>query len=297
MLLGYRFHRSLSAVAANFPFRRIHMFGFGKKKKDSKAVSSKRRLKVGLALSGGGARGFAHIGAFKAFSQEGISFDYVAGTSVGSIMGAMYAAGYDWQTIRNEATVVTRRDLINKLTVVGSDSANVKRVAERLLADKTFADLSLPFTAVAVDIESGDEVHLTSGVVADAVAASSAVPILFTPYYLDGKYLVDGGLLNNMPADVCRNMGADVVISVDLNSYRGKGTTTRNVLGMAIATWNITTKGTVYKGYMSSDVVITPDLREFKSTRLEGIDDMIQIGYDATMAQMDEIKRVISLIY
>lgn len=273
-----------------------NMLGLFKKKSENKVKPTKpvrRKYKAGLALSGGGTRGFAHVGVMKALDELGVTFDYVAGTSVGSIMGAMYASGFGWQQIRDEATKVTKRDLINRLTVIGSDSHNIKRVAERLLGEKTFDELKIPFKAVAVDIQSGDEVVIDQGLVSDAVAASSSVPILFTPYSLDGRDLVDGGLLNNMPADVCRGMGADVVVSVDLNSARGKGTTSRSIPSVVIASWNITTKGTMYKGYLASDVVITPDLSAYRNYKLDGLDEMIEEGYRATMEKAEEIKALL----
>lgn len=271
------------------------MFGKFKKKTTTKkpVKQAKRKYKAGLALSGGGTRGFAHIGVFKALEELGAHFDYVAGTSVGSIMGAMYASCISWQQIRDEAAKLTKRDIINKLMVIGSDSRNIKRIAERLLGEKTFDDLALPFSAVAVDIQSGDEVVISSGSVADAVAASSSVPVLFTPYKIGGQELVDGGLLNNMPADVCRKMGADVVVSVDLNSARGKGTTSRSIPGIVIASWNITTKGTMYKGYLASDLIITPNLSQYKNYKLDGLDEMIEEGYRATMEKAEEIEQLL----
>lgn len=255
----------------------------------------KLKFKLGLALSGGGTRGFAHIGVLKAFEEERIKFDCVAGTSIGSMMGAMYCAGISIESMIELSKSVKRQEILNKPWAIGSDSANIARVANQLLNDKTFEELSTPFTAVAVDITDGQEVLLTSGNVARAVSASCAVPALFTPVVIDDMVLVDGGLLNNMPADICRLMGAEIVIGVDLNHNRGKGTTSRKLKDTLIATWNITTKSTMYKGHHNSDIVIEPELGQYKNTSLDHVDEMIAEGYRVAMEAMPEIKELLQI--
>lgn len=257
---------------------------FGKKSK-----TNKHNYKLGLALSGGGTRGIAHIGVFKAFEEAGLKFSCVAGTSAGSILGAMYCKQLPWQEMLSAAKQLTKKDILDKKFVLGSDSQNVANVVTKILGETTFEQLKIPFAAVAVDISKGEEVVLDSGDVATAVAASSAVPALFTPVKKDGMVLVDGGLLNNMPADVCRRMGADVVVSVDLNHTRGSGTTSSKILDILIASWTITTKSSVYKGELNSDVIITPELSAYKNTRLENIDEMFEEGYRAAVAKLDVI--------
>lgn len=263
-------------------------------KKYAHTKRSKLKCKVGLALSGGGTRGFAHVGVLKAFSEEGIDFYCVAGTSVGSLIGALYAAGVGTDAILEQARLLSKREIVKRF-LINSDSANIARIANRFLMDKTFEDLSLPFAAVAVDISSGNEVVLCSGNVAQAVSASCSVPALFKPVALDGMMLVDGGLLNNMPADVCRNMGADVVIGVDLNHRRGEGTKSTKLVDILLATWDITTKSTMYKGLQNSDLVIEPELKEFKRTSLDKIDEMVAEGYRAAREKMPEIKKLLGL--
>lgn len=254
----------------------------------------KLKYKLGLALSGGGTRGFAHIGVIKAFQEEHIKFDCVAGTSFGSLIGSLYCADVGTDIMIEGAKRITRKELLSKIWI-NSDSANIARVANRLLIDKTFSDLSTPFAAVAVDLVSGEEIVLNKGNVAKAVSASCAVPALFKPVEIDGMQLVDGGLLNNMPADVCRNMGAEVVIGVDLNHNRGKGTKSRKLANTIIATWNITMKSTMYKGTMNSDLVIEPELSEFNRTSLEHIEQMVEEGYRATKERMAEIKQLLDI--
>ena len=272
---------------------------FGRKTADKKVKAEQNgfrnlKFKLGLALSGGGTRGFAHIGVLQAFKEERIKFDCVAGTSAGSLIGAMYCADVTCEQMIEVAKQVTRKEILGKF-LINSDSGNIAKVANRLLADKTFKQLSVPFAAVAVDISDGQEVWLTKGSVAEAVSASCAVPALFKPVEIDGMVLVDGGLLNNMPADVCRSMGAEIVIGVDLNHHRGSGTKSRKLKDTLVATWDITTKSTMYKGIMSSDLVIEPELLEFKRTSLQHIDQMVEEGYRAAKEKMAEIKELLQI--
>lgn len=264
---------------------------FRRKQNDDGFVKS--RYKLGLALSGGGTRGFAHLGVLKAFAEHRIRFDYVTGTSAGSLAGAIYCADLNLDEVIAQARTVTRRELVNKRFAIGSDSANIQNLADRFLQGVTFDKLRTPFACVAVDILSGSEVILDEGNVSQAVAASCAVPALFTPVSRDGMLLVDGGLLNNMPADVCRRMGADIVIGVDLNHTRGQGAKSPRIWDTLIATWNITTKSTMYKGQMNSDLVLEPELKVYKNTTLDNIDERIEEGYKAAISKMDEIKQLI----
>ena len=254
----------------------------------------KLKFKLGLALSGGGTRGFAHIGVLNAFEEEHIKFDCVAGTSIGSLIGALYCANVGVDQMIEEAKRVTRKDVVSRFWI-NSDSANIANVANRLLHDKTFEDLSTPFSAVAVDLVDGQEVVLSSGNVPKAVSASCAVPALFKPVEIDGMVLVDGGLLNNMPADVCRTMGAEIVIGVDLNHHRGEGTTSRKLHNTLVACWHIVSKSTMYKGIHNSDVVIEPELKNFANTSLSFIDEMVEEGYRAAKEKMAEIKETLGI--
>ncbi len=254
----------------------------------------KLKHRVGLALSGGGTRGLAHIGVLKAFHEQRIGFDCVAGTSIGSFIGSLYCAGVGTDAMIEEARLVQKRELLSRFWL-NSDSANIERIANRLLVDKTFDQLDIPFAAVAVDVMTGNETVLDSGPVAKAVSASCAVPALFKPVQMGDMVLVDGGLLNNMPADVCRQMGAELVIGVDLNHSRGSGARSRRLPDILVATWAITTKTTMYKGQQNSDVVIEPELREFSRASLDNIDEMVAEGYRAAMEKMPQIKKLLGV--
>lgn len=185
--------------------------------------------KIGLALSGGGARGLAHIGVLKVFEQEGIAIDYLAGTSMGGLIAAAYAAGMSSDSLEREALRMASIRRLLALVDLSRPRRGLfegQKVNEYLvshLGDRTFDDLQLPLTLVAVDLNIGQEVHLNQGRVADAVRATIAIPGIFTPVERDGQLLVDGGVLNNLPTDVVHGMGADVVIAIDIFSDgRGK---------------------------------------------------------------------------
>lgn len=181
---------------------------------------SAEQPKVGLALSGGGARGLAHIGVLKVLEREEIPIDFLAGTSMGGVIAAGYAAGLDAAYLEQEALRMSRwRSLLPLVdrSLPGLGLVKGERVRDYLVShigETTFDQLRIPLALVAVDLLTGEEVVLRSGVVADAVRATISLPGVFAPFPLDGRLLVDGGVLNNLPADVVRGMGADVVIAV-----------------------------------------------------------------------------------
>ncbi len=181
------------------------------------------RPTLGLALGGGGMRGIANIGVLKALTQAGIVPDYIAGTSMGGIIAALYATGLSIAEIEVEALHLAKRSQVVKLVdwLPGRrglmKGQNIYNYLTRLIGDNiTFDDLQLPIALTAVDLIHRDEVVLRAGRVVDAVRASMAVPGVFEPVELAGRRLVDGGVLNNVPADVARDLGADVVIAVDV---------------------------------------------------------------------------------
>jgi NTE family protein len=184
-------------------------------------VSQTNKPVLALALGGGAARGWAHIGVIRALLARGIKPEIVCGTSIGALVGAAYASG---ELDRFEAWV-KRLSLIDvvgfmDVSLNGGLLKGQKLMAffERTFADRPIEQLSLPFAAVACDLHTGAEVWLRDGSTADAVRASIALPGLLTPVHYRGKTLVDGGLVNPVPVSLARAMGADVVIAVDLNA-------------------------------------------------------------------------------
>ncbi len=177
--------------------------------------------RIGLALGGGSARGWAHIGVIRALADAGIEPDIVCGTSIGALVGAAYAGGEidrleAWVRSLRLQTVVSFLDFsLNGGLIKGDKLIDFFRSH---FVDRDIRELERPFGAVATDLQRGREVWLREGRVTDAVRASIALPGLFTPVQRDGGWLVDGGLVNPVPVSLCRAMGADIVIAVDLNA-------------------------------------------------------------------------------
>ena len=180
--------------------------------------------RIGLALGGGGARGLAHIGVLKVLEREGIAIDLLSGTSMGGLISAGYAVGMSASDLEQEALQMAS---VRRLLALVDRSLprrglfQCQRVMDYLtlhLGDHTFDDLRIPLALVAVDVNTRQEVILRQGRIVDAVRASISIPGLFAPVERGDQLLVDGGVLNNLPVDVVRSMGADVVIAVDVHS-------------------------------------------------------------------------------
>lgn len=178
-----------------------------------------KEKRLGLALSGGGARGMAHVGVLQVLDEAGIPIACIAGTSAGSLAGAVYAGGYRGARLAELALAVRWRDIARpSRSRAGLISFGpLESYLDYLLGDPTFADLEIPYAAVAGDLDTGQAVVLHEGRLAPAVRASCSVPGLVTPVDLDGRRLVDGAIANNLPISVVRELGADVVVAVNLH--------------------------------------------------------------------------------
>jgi NTE family protein len=179
-----------------------------------------RKPRIGLALGSGSARGWAHIGVIRALEEHGVKFDLICGTSIGALVGAVYASGQlqqleDWVTSLAWSKVVRLMDITWKGGLIrGQRLFNLFRAT---FQDLDIAELATPFGAVATELESGREIWLRHGKLLDVVRASCAMPGLFTPVVHGGAVLVDGGLVNPVPVSMCRAFGAELVIAVDLS--------------------------------------------------------------------------------
>jgi NTE family protein len=180
-----------------------------------------RRPKIGFVLGAGSARGWAHIGVLRALTEEGIKPDFIAGCSVGALVGAAFAAGrldqleawaiaLDWKRMLRLADFGLRGGLIR--------GRRVREVFREQFVERSFSELPVQFAAVATDLHSGQEIWLREGKVSDAISASIAVPGLFQPVLYEDRFLVDGSVVNPIPVSLCRAMGADVVVAVDLGT-------------------------------------------------------------------------------
>ena len=177
--------------------------------------------KVGLALSSGGARGSGHVGVLKVLAENGIEPDFIAGSSMGAQVGGIYATGIGLDAVeqlwRSSSFGDVFKTLFPTIPWSGWSSGNgITRFLRKLIGDPAVEHLDLPFAAIATDLRSGRPHPITRGSLVDAIRASVSVPGLFRPVWLDGRLLIDGGVSNTLPVDTARDLGADVVIAVDV---------------------------------------------------------------------------------
>ena len=280
------------------------------------------RPKIGLVLSGGAARGLAHIGVLKALEEQGIHIDAIAGTSMGAVIGGLYASGYkvdeleklalgiDWQQALSDAPpradVPFRRkqddrDFLVKQKLSFRDDGslglplgviqgqNLALLLESLLAHasdtRDFDKLPIPFRAVATDIASGEKVVFRKGHLPQVIRASMSIPAVFAPVELDGRLLVDGGMTDNIPLDVAREMGVDIAIVVDIGTplrSRKQLTTVVDVLNQSITLMTRSNSEEQLATLHPDDVLVQPALVSFGVTDFGKAQEMIDAGYRAT---------------
>ncbi len=261
-------------------------------------LSRKNTVRLGLALGSGGAKGMAHLGAIKAFEEEGIHFDYITGTSIGSIVGALYAKGYTSADMTGVVESLNRKEFARNLRPFADMDFAEAYIGEYLEGD--IPSLPKPFAAWATDGATNEGVLLSEGSIARALTASSAMPPLFRGVAIDGRRLYDGAFTNAIPADVCKEMGAEIVVGIDLSAFlrpeEEKGRIER-LLGSAISAFVPvkTAENAKTRGYDAADVMLRPNLYRFRPTDLDraSTDEMFEIGYREAKEKIPEIKALI----
>jgi NTE family protein len=219
--------------------------------------------KIALVLGGGAARGFAHVGVIRVLEQEKIPVDLVVGTSVGSLIGALYAGNRNGFELEWAAFQLTKEDIFDFgvwNAVMGMGLARGERLeafVKGKVKQQTIEELPLPFAAVATDLNWGTRVVLDHGPVARAVRASSAIPGVFEPVSVGGKLLVDGGVVDNIPIEVARSKGADVVVAVDISEDVGN-VNIKNLVDVLLQSTNIMFAVNVASRRTGADVLVQP---------------------------------------
>ena len=252
------------------------------------------RPKIGLALGAGGLRGLAHVGVLRVLERENIPIDYVAGCSIGSLIGALHCAGLDSETIYKLAKHLKRRHWIDfvipKMGIISGD--RVLAMLRLLTKQKQFEELATPLAVIATDLGNGKEVVFTEGDVATAVRASVSVPGVFVPYQLGDIMYVDGAVLNPTPIDIARKMGADFVIAVDL-AHRGETGPITNLFDVIIQAINIMERQMFKQRQEECDVLIRPNVAHLSPRSFEAIDECVALGEQAAEELLPEIKRIL----
>lgn len=308
---------------------------------------AKGRPKVGVVLSGGGAKGLAHIGALKAIEEAGIKVDYIVGTSIGSIMAGIYALGYsademdtlvrtqNWdllmrdQRFRTDVSYAFKEDadrylftlpfmnhkmltqeaeagggkpkgLLRNIPAALVEGQNLDQLFTKLSVgyqdDIDFYDLPIPFACVAVDLNTKEEVIWHSGDIVTAIRSSMSIPGYFVPVHIGDQYLVDGGMLNNLPVDVVREMGADIVITVDLHHFdeKQRPDSDQTIPEMVVSLLSIMNGDKYKSGRENSDILIEPNTGDFGILAFDdhSVNALIDSGYVAgsrVREQLDEL--------
>jgi NTE family protein len=255
-----------------------------------------RNIRIGLVLGGGAARGFAHIGVIKALEAQGIVPDLVVGTSAGSLVGALYAAGYNGFALHKLALQMDEAAISDwSVPFFAKASGVFKGEALQSYVDRTvnrvpIERLKLPFGAVATDLNSGKPILFQRGDTGIAVRASSAVPGVFQPVRIGEHVYVDGGLVSPVPVRYAREMGADFVIAVNI-SARPDVQPSSSTLDVLLQTFAIMGQSINHYELQDADVVIQPSLGAMKGSDFQGRNNAILAGEQAASAMMPEIKR------
>lgn len=261
----------------------------------STAALAAEPLSVALVLGGGSARGFSHIGLIRALEEHGVPVDMIVGTSMGSIVAGLYAGGY---SVENMTELVTKLDFAKLLDIPMPisggivDTTGIEHYLNILLEGKTFEEMTIPFRAVVVNLGTGKELALGEGKVSQGIQASMSIPGMFVPVQIGDQFYVDGGVKNQVPANVAADLGADVIIAVSLEkdyqdpNYRSIVDNLRMSLTAMIEGYN------EFKASMA-DILIVPDVGLDSSMDYQRGSYFIEQGYLAGLQYVDQIKTVI----
>ena len=286
----------------------------------------KTRPKIGLVLSGGGAKGFAHIGVLKVLEKAGVKIDYIGGTSMGAVVGGLYASGYSATQIDSIFYNTNFDELLQDYIPRSSKSFYEKRNDEmypislpfhkfklgipialskgmynyNLLSKLThkvrhitdFSKLPIPFLCVATDIEKGEQVLLKNGYLAQAMLASSAFPSLFAPVEIDGKLLIDGGVVNNYPVEEVRKMGADIIIGVDVQDDLKDRNSLKDATRILVQITNLSMIKVMKDKQKLTDFYIKPDVSNYGVISFDEGKEIVKAGEDAANLIFDKLKKL-----
>jgi NTE family protein len=283
-------------------------------------------VKVGLVLSGGGAKGLAHIGALKVIEETGVRIDYIGGTSMGAIIGALYASGYsanqldsifrqtDFSTLiqddipRSAKTFYEKQEAEKYALVLPferfkigfpsglSKGQNVYNLLSKLTSHvsniSNFSELPIPFFCVATNVENGQEVILDHGYLPRAVTASGALPSLFSPVMIDNKVLIDGGVVNNYPVGEVRSKGMDIIIGVDVQDSLKNRDNLTSAFDVLVQINNYRTIRDMKEKRKKTDVYIHPNIKDFSVVSFDEGKKIVESGVVAANLNREELEKI-----
>ncbi len=290
------------------------------------AQADKEDLKVGLVLSGGGAKGLAHIGVLKIIEEAGVRIDYIGGTSMGAVVGGLYAAGYNATQLdsifrrvnfdniiqdnlpRESKTFYERADAEKYVLKLPFDNYKVSlpsslskgqnsynlltRTLQHVAHQNDYSKLPIPFFCVATDVEKGEQVILEKGYLPESISASGALPSLFSPVLLDGKLLIDGGVVNNYPIDELRAKGVDIIIGVDVQDALRDRENLKTAPEVLLQISNYSTIEDMEVKRPKTDIYIRPKIDGYTVVSFNDRNDIINLGLDEAQKKKSELQNI-----
>lgn len=256
--------------------------------------SDMKNKKTGLALGGGAVLGAAHVGVLEAINDLDIEINYIAGTSIGALIAAFFAFSTNLKEIKKIASELKWIDITGmSLSRYGLlSNEKLGQLVIDSIGDKNLEDSDIPLAMVATDVTNGSKVILDKGSVANAVMASTCIPGIFIPVEINEKLLVDGGIVENLPINTTRGMGAEYVIGVDLNAKRTYSKPD-NIFDVIINSFHLMMKQSVKLQVENADLLITPDLGAFNMSDMNQVDELIKAGYIDSKKVLEKFNQMI----
>lgn len=258
-------------------------------------MNVERRPRWALALGGGAARGIAHAGIIKVLEAEGLRPDFVVGTSAGALAGVFLAAGVSAARIEAWASSLSwsllARPVVNRMGIMSND--RLGELLERALPVRTFDELPLPFACMATDLATSEPVLLCEGDLASAVRASCAIPGLIVPVERDGRLLLDGGVTANVPTEVTRRFGADIVVAVDVNSSYSRAEPPSTIFSILVQTFFTIGRAADRGSTEAADLLITPDVGDIGFDQLHRYKELIAAGERAARDAVPRLRELL----
>jgi NTE family protein len=253
-----------------------------------------QRPTIGFALGGGAARGIAHVGILQRLKETGIPIDYLAGTSAGALVGALYASDVSLRDIEQFALDLKWTDLFWPRPTSGSllGSQRLIKLLQKLCPVSRIEDLHIPFAVVVTDFETGENISITQGELFPAVQASSSIPILCPPVRLNGRYYMDGGVSEEVPVRAVKKLGAAIAVACDVHHHADMLKKPANFISMAMHLGRMIAKKNAEYDKTFADLAINVDARGISLTDLQKSRELIQRGRQAVDAILPELQRL-----
>ena len=252
--------------------------------------------KIGIALGSGSARGFAHIGVLKALEENNISVDIVTGSSAGALVGGLYCCGIKPEMIKNIAIQVDKKlwmdFTVSRRGILKGDK--IEEILKLLTGGRNIEKLNKKMAIVATDLQKGEKVIFTEGPVYKAIRSSISIPGVFEPVNHKDRVLVDGGVVDRVPISLTKDIGADIVIAVDVG-FSEYGNRVFHLLDIIQQSIDIMAEKILDADKIYADIIMEPPLSHIESSQFERVEECAEIGYNTTLEHIDEIREKIKL--